>query len=113
MSIAKTPRPPYYAVIFSNYLSSDVDGYTETAERMLELAAEQPGFLGFESVRDGMGITVSYWRDLEAIKLWKANSEHQVAQKTGKEKWYSQFVTRIAKVERDYSLGLDEQADFK
>lgn len=73
-------------------------------DRMVELAAQQPGFLGVESVRgaDGVGITVSYWSSLEAIAAWKANAEHRVAQTSGRKKWYEQFETRIARVERAY-----------
>jgi len=100
--IAKTPQPPYYAVIFSSHKTGDNDGYAETADRMLELAAEQPGFLGVESVSEDLGITVSYWADLESIRLWKQHAEHRVAQKSGREKWYSSYKTRIARVERDY-----------
>ncbi|USH04790.1 antibiotic biosynthesis monooxygenase [Grimontia kaedaensis] len=102
--IAKTPKPPYYAVIFTNVRTDVEDGYGDMAERMVELAAQEPGFLGIESVRDGLGITVSYWKDLDSIKQWKANVEHVGAQKLGREKWYAAFTTRIAKVERDYSL---------
>jgi len=100
--IADTPEPPYYAVIFSNHQSDQLDGYAETAARMLELAAEQPGFLGVESVRADLGITISYWADLESIKQWKANAEHLEAQKMGMRRWYSTYKTRIALVERDY-----------
>jgi heme-degrading monooxygenase HmoA len=87
--IAKTPTPPYYAVIFSSHKTDDTEGYAETAARMVELAAEQPGFLGVESVRKDLGITVSYWADLESISRWKQNAEHRLAQKSGMNKWYS------------------------
>ena len=100
--IAKTPTPPYYAVIFSSHKTDDTEGYDETAARMVELAAEQPGFLGVESVREDLGITVSYWADLESISHWKQNAEHRLAQKSGMNKWYSSYKTRIALVERDY-----------
>jgi heme-degrading monooxygenase HmoA len=100
--IADTPAPPYYAVIFSSHKNDDSEGYAETAARMVELAAQQPGFLGVESVREDLGITVSYWSDLESIKQWKAVAEHREAQKMGMEKWYSSYKTRIALVERDY-----------
>ena len=100
--IADTPSPPYYAVIFSSHRNDDLEGYAETAARMIELAAEQPGFLGVESVREDLGITVSYWSDLESIKRWKAQTEHRVAQQMGMDKWYSSYKTRIALVERDY-----------
>ncbi len=101
--IANTPNPPYYAVIFSSEQTDDLEGYAETAARMEELAAQQPGFLGFESARDGLGIAVSYWSDLQSIKKWKAQAEHQIAQETGKSRWYSNYKTRIAVVEQDYS----------
>jgi heme-degrading monooxygenase HmoA len=103
-SIAKTPAPPYYAVIFTSLRTDVDDGYGAMATRMLELAATQPGFLGVESARDGVGITVSYWSDLESIRLWKQNAEHLEAQRLGHQKWYSAFKTRVAKVERDYAL---------
>jgi len=101
--IANTPEPPYYAVIFSSLRNDDIEGYTETAARMVELAALQPGFLGVESAREDLGITISYWSDLESIKKWKAHTEHLEAQKMGMDKWYSTYMTRIALVERDYS----------
>ncbi|PWJ40097.1 antibiotic biosynthesis monooxygenase family protein [Sediminitomix flava] len=102
--IAKTPEPPYYAVIFTNTINENLEGYADTATRMVELAEEQEGFLGFESARDGIGISVSYWKDLESIRLWKANSEHLFAQEKGKSEWYKSYTTRIAKVEREYSF---------
>jgi len=102
---ANTPKPPYYAVIFSSIQSDDLDGYNEMANRMVELAAKQPGFIGVESVRETLGITVSYWKDLESIKRWKENTEHVFAQKKGKQQWYKSFKTRIARVERDYEFG--------
>ncbi|HWV13902.1 MAG TPA: antibiotic biosynthesis monooxygenase [Cellvibrio sp.] len=102
--IANTPEPPYYAVIFSNHRTQVDEGYSEVAARMMELAALQPGFLGVESVREDLGITISYWCDLQSIKDWKANAEHLQTQKLGHTKWYSSFKTRIAKVERDYGI---------
>ena len=102
---ASTPEPPYYAVIFTSQKVND-DGYADTSRRMMELAQQQPGFLGIESARggDGVGITVSYWRDLESIAKWKADAEHRIAQQRGRGEWYGGYVTRIAKVERDYDF---------
>ncbi|WP_394498398.1 antibiotic biosynthesis monooxygenase family protein [Shewanella sp. ENK2] len=100
--IAITPKPPYYAVVFSSTRSDVDEGYSEVATQMVALAAQQPGFLGIESARENIGITVSYWSDINAIKQWKANSEHMLAQQHGRTKWYSDFKVRIAKVERDY-----------
>ena len=102
--IANTPKVPYYAVIFTSIKSDEDNGYNEMSEKMVELVKEQDGFLGFESVREGIGITVSYWRDLESINKWKENIEHQVAQKLGKEKWYKNYTIRIAEVKREYSF---------
>jgi heme-degrading monooxygenase HmoA len=104
MSIASTPEPPYYAVIFTSLRTDGDNGYGAMAQRMDELAAQQPGYLGIESAREGLGITVSYWRDLESIRAWKANAEHLRAQQTGRSTWYSDYKTRICKVERDYGL---------
>ena len=103
-AIAKTPKPPYYAVIFTSLQSEDIQGYARMADRMLALAAQQDGFLGVESARQGLGITVSYWSDLAAIKRWKSDAEHLEAQKLGHERWYSAFSVRIAKVEREYGI---------
>lgn len=106
--IANTPKTPYYAVIFTTERTSTDEGYSETAKLMEELAVKQQGFLGIESVREGLGITVSYWTNLMAIKLWKQHADHQIAQKLGKEKWYKSYKLRIAKVEHDYGFNNDE-----
>ena len=103
--IATTPKPPYYAVIFTSVRTEgDQDNYAAMADKMVQLAAKQPGFLSIESAREGVGITVSYWQDLASIKQWKENAEHLLAQKLGREQWYCSFKTRIAKVERDYGF---------
>jgi heme-degrading monooxygenase HmoA len=102
--IANTPKPPYFVVIFTSTRTEGDNGYGEMSEKMVELAEQQPGFLGVESAREGVGITVSYWADLDSIKNWKANSEHIDAQKTGRKSWYNAFKVRIAKVERDYGM---------
>lgn len=104
--IANTPSPPYYAVIFTNLRTEIDEGYGEMADEMVRLAELQPGYLGHESARNGLGITISYWESLEAIKNWKSNTDHLIAQKYGREKWYSAYKTRIALVERDYSFGI-------
>ncbi|HEY8995277.1 MAG TPA: antibiotic biosynthesis monooxygenase [Lacunisphaera sp.] len=104
-AIARTPEPPYYAVIFTSRRTEGDRGYGAMAERMVELAARQPGFLGMESSRgaDGLGITVSHWRDEDSIAAWKRDAEHQQAQRAGQEAWYADYQVRIAKVERAYS----------
>jgi heme-degrading monooxygenase HmoA len=102
--IANTPKPPYYAVIFTSTRTEGDHGYDEMAARMVELAEQQSGFLGIESAREEMGITVSYWADLASIVRWKANSEHLEAQKIGRKSWYDSFKVRISKVERDYGI---------
>ena len=110
-AIASTPKPPYYAVIFTNLRTETEADYQATAVRMEELAATQPGFLGIESVREGLGITVSYWDSLESIAGWKAQAEHLQAQHSGREKWYRNYKVRIARVERDYGFGPDPDTD--
>jgi heme-degrading monooxygenase HmoA len=100
--LATTPEPPYYAVIFSSVRSEDDVGYGVTAQRMLELAAMQPGFIAFETAYQDIGISVSYWSSLEAIRAWKANGEHLLAQQRGKARWYASYRVRVCRVERDY-----------
>lgn len=105
--LASTPEPPYYAVIFTSIRTADdPTGYEAMAERMIELAREQPGFLGIESARgaDGLGITVSYWATEEAIRGWREHTEHTIAQQRGREQWYERYELRVARVERAYGL---------
>lgn len=103
-AFADTPAPPYYAVIFSSQRSAGEGGYNAMADRMEELAAQQPGYLGIESTRgeDGFGITVSYWRSEADIAAWKRNAEHSVARERGRTHWYGHFELRVARVERAY-----------
>jgi len=111
MSLAATPAPPYYAVIFTSVATGeDPAGYAAVAERMVALAAAMPGFLGIESVRgaDGVGITVSYWASEEAIRAWYQHAEHREAQRLGRERWYGRFELRVSRVERAY--GFDTSA---
>ncbi|PRY03142.1 heme-degrading monooxygenase HmoA [Pontibacter ummariensis] len=100
--IANTPPPPYYAVIFSSVRTEEDKGYAEMSQRMLQLASEQDGFLGVESARNELGLTVSYWRDKEAISRWRNHVEHTIARRKGRSDWYRDFKTRVALVERDY-----------
>lgn len=102
--IASTPKPPYYAVIFTSERTAGDNGYSAMSDKMLELAMQQPGYLGFESAREGLGITVSYWESLEAIRNWKQQADHLEAQQMGREQWYQHYKTRICKVERDYGF---------
>lgn len=102
--IAKTPQPPYYAVIFSSLRTEGDNGYGAMAARMDALAKQQPGYLGIESAHEGLGITVGYFRSLEDIAAWKRNVDHAEAQRRGRADWYSAYRVRIAKVEREYGF---------
>ncbi|MCF6167614.1 antibiotic biosynthesis monooxygenase [Lutibacter sp.] len=102
--IANTPKPPYYAVIFSSISAKEEVSYSETSDKMIELAQQQEGFLGMESAKNEIGITVSYWDSLEAIKNWKMNVNHVEAREKGRSIWYKKFKVRICKVERDYGF---------
>ena len=107
MMLKKIPMQnfkPYYAVIFTSTLTKESEGYSDMANKMEALAKTQAGFLGIDSVRENVGITVSYWESLKAIKTWKQNSEHLIAQQKGRNQWYSWYNTRICKVEREYDL---------
>ena len=101
-AIAETPRPPYVAVIFTSVQNDDVEGYAEMAQRMEALAKEQPGYLGFESARSGLGIAVSYWATDADARAWKQVVDHAEAQRRGREQWYAAYKVRVATVERDY-----------
>ena len=102
---AGTPAPPYYAVIFSSQRQGADAGYGDMADRMVELAAQQAGYLGVETCRgqDGFGITVSYWRSEDDIRAWKLNAEHSLARQQGRDTWYAHFEMRVAQVERAYA----------
>ena len=102
--IAQTPEPPYYAVIFTSLRTEVDEGYNDMAVEIQELAKQQDGFLGLESAHNELAITVSYWQSPEAIKNWKANSRHLMAQKYGRDKWYKNYKTRVCLVERDYEF---------
>lgn len=101
-TIADTPRPPYVAVIFTSLRTPGDDGYAETAVAMGDLARQQDGYLGLESVREELGVTVSYWRDEDAARRWKQVAEHLVAQRRGLDSWYRDYRVRVATVTREY-----------
>ena len=101
-TIAATPPPPYVAVIFTSLRTDGDNGYAAMAATMERLAREQPGYLGIEAAREGVGITVSYWRDEASAKAWKEVGAHLVAQRRGREVWYRDYRVRIALVTRDY-----------
>ena len=98
---ADTPKPPYYAVIFSSKRTDNNEGYDEINKRMEELVKNQPGYLGMEHAKSNIGITISYWKDLESIDGWRKHLEHVDAKKRGREKWYSGYRLRICKVETE------------
>ena len=96
--LATTPQPPYYAVIFSSVRTAQDDqGYAAAADRMVQLASEQPGYLGVDSVRDatGVGITVSYWSSEAAIAAWRRHAEHTIVREQGRKSWYVEYELRV------------------
>jgi heme-degrading monooxygenase HmoA len=101
--IAKTPKTPYYAVIFTSIKTSGDNGYEKVGDEIVNIVSKQKGFLGAESVRDkdGFGMTISYWNSLESINEWKYNVPHMKAKDMGKKMWYSKYMIRICKVESD------------
>ena len=111
MSIAQTPEPPYTAVIFSSLRTEGDQGYEVMSERMRDMASQQPGYLGIESARDGLGITVSYWRSEADAAAWKQVMAHTVAQQRGRDVWYSEYRVRIATVTREYGNSDPDHSD--
>jgi len=120
--LASTPEPPYYAVIFTSTHRHDVRGHEQGADdlgygamatKMDDLVRKQPGFLGSDSTRgaNGLGITVAYFASLEAIREWKANAEHLIAQKLGRERWYRAYSVRVCRVERAYGFDSGDESD--
>jgi heme-degrading monooxygenase HmoA len=107
---ARPPSPPYYAVIFTSVRTDGDNGYEQRAEEMLRLAAGQPGFLGVDSTRgaEGLGITVSYWRDEESIKAWRDQADHARARADGRAHWYASYALHVARVERSYGFARGE-----
>lgn len=108
-----TPKPPYYAVIFTSIRNEPDPQYDLMADKMLHLAQQQPGFLAVESARNATGITVSYWQDLEAIHHWKQQTDHLLAQQLGQHHWYSAYSVRICKVERAYGFASNSTSCVK
>ena len=109
-AMSALPAPPYYAVIFTSQRTAVDHGYGDMAERMVALAAEQPGYLGVDSSRgeDGLGITVSYWRSAEDIAAWRRHAEHKIARDSGRSDWYAHYTLRVAKVERAYAWARED-----
>ncbi|WP_046754959.1 antibiotic biosynthesis monooxygenase family protein [Kordia jejudonensis] len=99
-----TDFTPYYAVIFTSIQTETTEGYAEMAAQMETLAKQQKGFLGIDSARNTVGITVSYWESLEAIQQWKQHTDHLIAQQKGIKHWYAYYNVKICKVEREYSF---------
>ena len=97
---------PYYAVIFTSTQNKNIDGYAEMASKIEDLAKTQEDYLGMDSARNDVGITISYWESLEAIKNWKQQTDHMLAQQKGRENWYSWYNVRICKVEREYEFNI-------
>lgn len=108
---ASLPPPPYYVVTFSSTRTDGDHGYGAMAERMGDLARQQPGFLGIESARDssGFGITNSYWQDEQSIIAWKQVVDHLVAQRLGQQRWYTRYNVRVGRIERSYSFSTTEK----
>lgn len=100
--LANTPPPPYYAVIFTSFRNESEDGYDKMAEEIQNIVVNQPGFLGMETARAHIGLTVCYWKDMESITMWSHNELHIEAKKNGKEYWYKEYKVRICRVELEY-----------
>lgn len=100
------PPPPYYAVVFTSLRTPGDHGYADRAAEMVELASGMPGFLGIDSARgaDGLGITVSYWRDEQSIAGWRDQPDHSTTRDDGRAHWYEAFTVHVAKVERSYDF---------
>ncbi|MEU3643811.1 antibiotic biosynthesis monooxygenase [Lentzea sp. NPDC034063] len=99
-------EPPYYAVVFTTVRTQEQSGYRDTNARMEELVKDVPGYLGMDHAQNpgGLGITVAYFRDADALTQWRTNAEHQAAQQRGRAHWYQSYTIHVAKVERSHTF---------
>ncbi|MFE2581607.1 antibiotic biosynthesis monooxygenase family protein [Streptomyces sp. NPDC059378] len=99
-------EPPYYAVVFTTVRTQDQSGYGETNARMEELVKDVPGYLGMDHAQTpgGLGITVAYFRDADALTQWRTDAEHRAAQQRGRDRWYESYTLHVAKVERSHGF---------
>ncbi|MEU5633165.1 antibiotic biosynthesis monooxygenase family protein [Streptomyces rishiriensis] len=99
-------EPPYYVAVFTALRTEDQSGYSETNARMEDLVKEVPGFLGMDHAQTpgGLGITVAYFRDADALTQWRSDAEHRAAQNRGRAEWYQRYTLHVAKVERSHGF---------
>ncbi|MFY9561672.1 MAG: antibiotic biosynthesis monooxygenase [Terriglobales bacterium] len=81
-------------------------GYSEMAEQMSKLAKASPGFVAEKSftAEDGERLTVVWWQDEDILKRWRNNTQHLVAQRVGRDKWYEYYKLEVATVIRSGDL---------
>jgi heme-degrading monooxygenase HmoA len=102
--MAKLPKGTVSVIFIAQRTDQDRDGYAAAADAMDRLAAQQPGYVGMESVRgdDGLGITVSYWESDAHAKAWRDNPDHAATRDAGRDRWYSHYSLHVAEVTRSY-----------
>lgn len=77
--------------------------YSAMAAQMRQLALTQFGCLDFTAATEGdQEIALSYWPDEASIRAWKQHTDHLMAQKLGRERWYASYAVEIAEVRRSY-----------
>lgn len=98
-------QPLFYAVIFTSKLTGvAIEDYERNAAKMEDLCAQQPGFLGMDSARSEVGITVCYWQSLADIENWRSHLDHKSVQEKGIEIWYESYDVKVCLVEKHYSF---------
>ena len=95
-----------YVVIFRAKVAKLDADYQKAVARLRELAFTAFGCVDFVSMNEGDSeLTLSYWRDEDSIRKWKAHSEHVLAQELGREKWYGSYSVQVAEIRREYQFG--------
>jgi len=103
------------AVIFEVYPAKEMMGeYLDIASDLKPLLEKIDGFISIERfsslAEEGKVLSLSFWRDEEAINEWRNLETHRLAQKKGRDSVFSHYRLRVAAVSRDYGMKERTQA---
>jgi heme-degrading monooxygenase HmoA len=91
------------------------DAYLDIAAQLRPLLEDIDGFLSIERFESlampGKILSLSFWRDEEAVRTWRDVEAHRAAQRAGRESIFTDYRIRVAQVLRDYSLQQQAERD--